>query len=170
MAPRDNRRKKSLSADSSNQSPIGRNAKDPNCLLGVADGAGGGIHGKPSWGLTLMDVEYKGDWSWDVDQHGMRRVMELLAAMERMTWKEIFDLKTGGRRRGALHKFIPIESLCAAAQQRLYELNIDFDMLFRFRFGNMGRLWGALRMSSGIFYPIWYDADHRVCPSRADEN
>lgn len=171
MVPRNDRGRKHLSAGGTGQSAaIAQDPKAQRCLLGVADGSGNGVDGKPSWGLSLMDTEYDGEWSWKIDQGASRRVMGLLASMERMTWREIFDLKTGGRRRGALHKFIPLESLCPAAQQRLFELNIDFDRLFRFRLGNMDRLWGALPMSSGIFYPIWYDADHKVCPSRNDSN
>lgn len=33
--------------------------------------------------------------------------------------------------------------------------------------GNMERLWGVLSSDSPrIFYPIWWDPDHKVCPSK----
>jgi hypothetical protein len=161
---RSNRNRKRLSSAGAAQSVAAN--KNPNCLLGVADSAGGGMDGKPSWGLSLIDLAYHGDWSWKIDLDRVGKVMAFLTQMERNTWRQIMDQKTGGDRRGALHKFIRVESLCSAAQQRLGELEIDFDKLFRFRLGNMHRLWGVLPMPSGIFYPIWYDPDHKVCPGK----
>ncbi len=71
----------------------------------------------------------------------------------------------GNRRRGAKHKPIPAGHLCDEAQRRLVELELDeFDELFRFRLGNMARLWGVI--DEGVFYAIWWDPDHRVCPSK----
>jgi hypothetical protein len=159
---RSNRSKKRLLPGDGGESGGGH-----RCLLGVADGTGSGIDGKPTWGLTLLDLKFEGEWSWNIDASRVDKVMTSLREMERSTWREIMDMKTGGNRRcGALHKFIPVAHLCDTAQRRLYDLEIDFDQLFRFRFGNMHRLWGALPMPSGVFYPIWYDAHHKVCPSK----
>ena len=74
-------------------------------------------------------------------------------------------MQTGGnRRRGALHKFIPSAHLCPAAQRRLLDLRLDeFDELFRFRLGNLERLWGVIHLD--VFYPVWWDPEHKVCPS-----
>lgn len=91
---------------------------------------------------------------------------ELLTDMERLTWKEIWSQQTGGRRRGAKHKFIPIENLCEDAQRRLDELGLlEWGRLFRFRTGNMERLWGLVSEEEPrVFYPIWWDPAHKVCP------
>jgi len=49
------------------------------------------------------------------------------------------------------------------AQRRLQHLSLDdFDELFRFRLGNKRRLWGIL--DGDVFYPLWWDADHKVYP------
>jgi hypothetical protein len=113
-----------------------------------------------------MDREYEGSWSWknvDIDE-----IITFLSEMERLTWSQIIQQMTGGNaRRGQRSKFIPVEHLCNETKARLVELGCDdMDELFRFRLGNMGRLWGLL-MDEGdvkIFYPIWWDADHKVCP------
>jgi hypothetical protein len=93
------------------------------------------------------------------------KIIAFLAEMERLTWHEIRSQLTGGnRRRGAKHKFIPVSSLCALAQARLVELTPDdFEEMFRFRLGNMERLWGVIL--DGVFYPVRWDPGHQVCPS-----
>jgi hypothetical protein len=133
----------------------------PRCLHGIDDEPG---NGHPVWRLTLLDLEHDGEWSWDVNGSAVRKIVVLLREMERLTWKQVWALQTGGKRRGALHKFIPVESLCPAAQKRFLELRLEeFDQMFRFRLGNMERLWGVVY--EGVFYPVWWDPDHKVCPS-----
>jgi hypothetical protein len=45
----------------------------------------------------------------------------------------------------------------------LEELRLDdFDELFRFRLGTMRRLWGIV--DDEVFYPVWWDPDHKVYP------
>jgi hypothetical protein len=39
----------------------------------------------------------------------------------------------------------------------------DFDELWRFRFDGLHRLWG-LRLDDW-FYALWWDPEHKVCPS-----
>ncbi len=99
------------------------------------------------------------------------KIIALLTEMERLTWREIRAQLTGGKRRGPKHKFIPLDSLCKEAQERLQALQLDdFEELFRFRTGNMERLWGVVSGDAPrVFYPIWWDPDHKVCPSR-DQN
>ncbi|MEU2434511.1 hypothetical protein ABZ611_34420 [Streptomyces sp. NPDC007861] len=99
----------------------------------------------------------------------MAKIVDFLTEMERLTWREVRALMTSSKkRRGAKHKSIPIEHLCKEAQDRLQELQLDdFAEFFRFRTGNMERLWGVIAGESPrVFYPIWWDADHKVCPSK----
>jgi hypothetical protein len=134
----------------------------PRCLQGVDDEPG---KDHPTWRLALLDLEHDGDWSWGLGEDALLKIVQFLRDMERLTWKEIWSQQTGGhRRRGAKHKFIPAGSLCTAAQNRLLERGLEeFDELFRFRLGNMERLWGVIHL--GIFYPVWWDPGHKVCPS-----
>jgi len=134
----------------------------PKRLLGVADN-GDGLH--PTWRFSLLDHEHKDGWWWPDDPAEYLVIMRFLGEMERLTWKQIRAQMTGGnRRRGALHKDIPVGSLCVAAQERLIDLQLDdFDQMFRFRRGNLPRLWGVILDS--VFYPIWWDPEHKICPS-----
>jgi hypothetical protein len=143
--------------------PSGGEAKPcPKRLLGI-DGESDSQH--PLWRLSLLDLDHTEGWSWDIDEGALRKILTFLAEMERLTWKEVRAQLTGGRRRGALHKFIPTDHLCPIAQRRLRELKLDdFDQLFRFRLGNLERLWGVIR--EDVFYAVWWDPGHQVCPGK----
>ena len=125
---------------------------------------------RPVWRTSLLDLEYEGSWSWSDGSTSLARVLAFAAEQEKLTWREIRNMQTGGaQRRGPRNKFIPIEHLCKEAQKRLQELNLDdLDELFRFRDGNLGRLWGRMDADGGVlvFYPIWWDGRHQVCPSK----
>jgi hypothetical protein len=63
------------------------------------------------------------------------------------------------------NKPIPLESLCPAAQTRLTELDLDvYDRLWELRLGGEERIWGLL--DGHVFYLLWWDPDHEVCPSK----
>ncbi|HEV8065977.1 MAG TPA: hypothetical protein VGP46_14140 [Acidimicrobiales bacterium] len=118
----------------------------------------------PTWRVSRLDLEHD-RWGWhNLNVTGVVKVLEFLKQMEQLTWREIQAQQTGTSRRGALHKYVPLESLCGAAQDRLTELNADDGSdLFRFRLGNMPRLWGLVEEAT--FYPLWWDPRHEVCPS-----
>jgi hypothetical protein len=136
----------------------------PRRLQGVEGSGPDGSH--PIWRLALLDLEHLGSWSWDVGADDLKKIIQFLREMEQLTWAEVRGMLTGGyRRRGPKHKFIPADHLCPEAQRRLVELDLqEFADLFRFRLGNMERLWGAV--NEGIFYPVWWDPRHHVCPSK----
>lgn len=143
--------------------PAGSAKPRPRCLQGIDDEPGSN---HPMWRLAFLDLHHDGDWSWGLGEDALRKIVAFLQEMERLTWTEIRAQLTGGnRRRGPKHKFIPAAHLCPAAQQRLLNLQLDeFDELFRFRLGNMERLWGVVHQE--VFYPVWWDADHKVCPGK----
>jgi hypothetical protein len=123
---------------------------------------------KPAWGLALLDRDDNAEWAaWPSERDGLLKILAFLQEMERLSWTEIRAQQTGGKqRRGAKHKSIPVENLIPEAQQRLLQLDLDdHDELFRFRLGNMERLWGVFVGGHHVFYPIWWDPDHRICPS-----
>lgn len=118
------------------------------------------------WRLSLLDHEFNGAWSWTLADKDLIRIVEFLTEMERLTWREVRAQIAGGeRRRGPKHKFIPRDHIVPEAQARLRELELDdFDELFRFRLAGPERLWGVLHGSPRVFYPIWWDPDHKICP------
>lgn len=109
-----------------------------------------------------------GPWGWAAaSERDLRGILAFLQEMERLTWQEIRQHQTGTTRRGPKHKYIPMGAVCAEAQGRIGELRLDdYDgSWFRFRLGNMERLWGVVEEDDGVFYPVWWDPRHEVCPS-----
>lgn len=115
----------------------------------------------------MLDHEANGTWTWDIDRADMMEIMAFLSEMEKRTWSEIRrDMAGGNRRRGEKHKFIPLASLSKEARARLAEIELDDqDQLFRFRLGNLKRLWGVILPDDHMFYLLWWDEHHKVCPS-----
>jgi hypothetical protein len=85
-------------------------------------------------------------------------VADHLRSFERITWRELLT-------RNPKHDHpVKIERLTAEAQQRLRELKFDdVDELWRLRFSGQRRLWGL--RSGPVLYILWWDPQHRICPS-----
>ena len=140
-------------------SPQPKQPVRPDRLLALADPPGAK---RPKWRLSLLDLEHAGKWSWAVDGEALQRILAFLAEMEKTTWADIVSRGAGNGRR--MHHAQPIESLCPEARARLRQLNLDDrDEMFRFRLGGKLRLWGFL--DGDIFYPVWWDPDHKVYPT-----
>jgi hypothetical protein len=146
--------------------------KNPGLLVGLERkpkldrlGVPAGIN-HPSWRFVLVDVEHHGTWGWRyLTETKLREIVVFLKQMERLSWQEVWLQQAGGHgRRGPKHKYIPIEHCDLDAQQRLGELELEEynESWFRFRLAGTERLWGVLQ--EGVFYPVWWDHDHKVCP------
>jgi hypothetical protein len=123
---------------------------------------------RPSWRLALVDLDgAEGSWGWrSVLTAHAYEIFSFLREMEKLSWTEIMQQMTGGRRRrGQKHKFIPQSNCCERAQNRLIALELDDyrDDWFRFRTTGKRRLWGII--DEDVFYPVWWDTEHEVCPS-----
>jgi hypothetical protein len=84
---------------------------------------------------------------------------EILAKMqqfETQTWGEII------RDRERNHP-VAVEDMAPEAQRRIERLGLDVDGLFRFRLDGQKRLWGI--RDCAHFKIVWWDPEHKVCPS-----
>ena len=112
---------------------------------------------KVAWRFGWMD--HDGIWSWNqVDAAKHLEIQQKLGHWEDKTWAQILSEDPS-----AQHT-VEVSALIKEAQNRLVEKKLeDCDTLFRFRLTGTERLWGA-RMEN-IFYLLWWDPDHEVCPS-----
>ncbi|RFZ48243.1 hypothetical protein MSS2_04759 [Mycobacterium marinum] len=120
-------------------------------------------HQQFSWSAAEVDHEYTGAWAWKLSAKDVADLLKLLEETSRLTWREVKALRTGGRRSRALHHDQSVKSICTAAQQRLAQLEIDVEHVFRLRHGSAIRIWGYL--AGSVFRILWYDREHKVCPS-----
>lgn len=105
-----------------------------------------------------MDVE--GDWSChSIGAAELRDAGAKLAELEKLTWAEA----TGGS--SARITRIPTPSLTPDARKRLEELKLDdFGELYEIRVAGKPRIWGV--REEPVFYFLWWDPNHKVCPAR----
>lgn len=81
-----------------------------------------------------------------------------LKSFEQRTWGEV----EANRRHDHA---IPVANLVVDAGKRLRELTLeDNDYLLRLRFTGTQRVWGFRR--GALFMVLWWDPQHKICPSR----
>lgn len=92
------------------------------------------------------------------EEYGVNAIREKLANFETMTWREILlDAKKQNHN-------ISVDDLVKEAQDRLTEIFPEqLDELTSLRLTGNQRVWG--KVDEGVMELIWWDAEHRVCPS-----
>ena len=108
-----------------------------------------------TFGLSRMDND--GSWSWaNMTPAHVKMIAEACAGWQTLRNGEFMNM--------AGNKPIPVENLCPAAQKRLTEIELDdYDRLWELRLGGTERIWGVLE--DAVFYVVWWDPEHEVCPS-----
>lgn len=92
------------------------------------------------------------------DQATIHKIRERLRSFETMTWGEI--LNEGGKRNHLIH----VSDLCREAKQQLRTIGQDdLDQLLSLGLTGQERIWGILE--NGVVRLLWWDPEHRVCPS-----
>ncbi|MEV1331507.1 hypothetical protein AB0J20_18240 [Micromonospora costi] len=114
-----------------------------------------------------VDRAFDGAWGWPAaGTHDAWEVLDFLCEISRLTWGEILSQETGQmNKRHKKHHAYSTETVGSAARARLADLRINelTDELFRFRISGPKRLWGW--RAEDVFHVLWWDPDHKVCPS-----
>ena len=119
-----------------------------------------------SWAADEADRD--GAWSWGVardwgDDVWGANLLPKLTEFAKLTWAEIEGQTHGNEgKRHRSHHSMSTDAVCEEAQDRLASLEQYADILFRFRLGNLPRLWGIRVVEK--FKILWYDPSHRVYP------
>lgn len=117
----------------------------------------------PIWIFTQIDKS--GDFSFDIRRIGDNSslILDKIINYSSMTWGEIQrHTHDDGRSK---HHFIRPDTLSSAAIKRLEakELMDQSDNLYSFAFTNLMRIIGI--RDGALFKVLWYDPEHKVCPS-----
>ncbi len=101
------------------------------------------------------------DGQWGFSETTAAKHQEILVKLgywEQKTWAQIMSEDPKSQHSCEVTSLIP------EAQDRLKEKKLDdYDSLFRFRLTGRERLWGIL--NGNIFYVLWWDPGHAICPS-----
>lgn len=108
----------------------------------------------PSWNFSKSDLQ---NTKWSLyNSDFLNEVLPKLIDFERRIWSDIVSDKK-------YNHWIDTSNLIKEAQDRLIELKIFYDSLFSLRLTGTVRLFGYIE--NGIYYIIWYDQNHEICPS-----
>ena len=96
-------------------------------------------------------------WS---DDEWNEKVAPKIEEWSKLTWSEIdnFTSDTGHK----MHHPMECDDICEEAQYRMVEIEKFHDVLFRFRVGNLERIWGYRVVND--FHVLWYDPTHKIYP------
>lgn len=123
-----------------------------------------------TWTCESPDVV--GAWSWGVNRQWSQEewnnsILPKLQEWARLSWGEIDNMVSGSEdSRHKMHHNMDVVQICDEAQYRLVELDQYVDVIFRFRLGNLRRLWGFRQLAQ--FEILWYDPTHRIYPTDPD--
>lgn len=108
------------------------------------------------WDVSRIDDGGKWGWRRINCSFFFKEIWRKMRNFESTTWAEI---------EGDTHHMIPVSRIIKSAQKRLQELgHDDQDSLASFHINGKQRLW-AIRRSVNIFYLLWWDPKHEICPS-----
>lgn len=116
-----------------------------------------------NWDCDAPDTE--GDWSWGVarqwsDDDWANIIKPKLEEFAQLTWSEVDSFSSDSGHK--MHHNMEIGTICDEAQYRLIEIEMYQDVIFRFRLGNLERLWGFRILDK--FSVVWFDPTHKIYP------
>ena len=102
-------------------------------------------------------MEFCDPYGWhNIDANLLLEIREKLKWFETMTLAEILN--------GTSHHKVKTSAICKDAINRLEELRLDdIEELLSLRLTGIQRIWGILEHNVVIL--LWWDPEHRVCPS-----
>ena len=147
MNKRRNRKKKAKLGGVPSPSKTAKIASDPDSFNNM----------NPSWRISKMEMVDPFGWH-KLNSEQINYIREKLSYFESMTWNQI---SIDGKKQ---NHSVAIAQLSKETQKRLVEINIiDIDELFSLRLSGRERIWGIL--DKGVLNLLWWDPNHRVCPS-----
>lgn len=94
-------------------------------------------------------------------------VVQFMVEMSKLTWAGIEAMRSGpSHARHKKHHSQSVGALGTDARERVRQLRLNEtfdDDVFRFRLTGRKRLWGY--RTGSVFHVLWWDPDHKVCPT-----
>lgn len=108
----------------------------------------------PSWNFSRCDFNHE---KWSINNSDIfNDIIPKLISFEQRKWGDIINDEKHNH-------WIECKDFVKSAQKRLSELKLFQDTLFSLRLTGTLRLFGYIE--NGIYYIIWFDPNHEICPS-----
>ena len=112
------------------------------------------IDSKPSWRFSTVDKS--GPFAWPIGSEEELEIVGKLHHFDSMQWSDI---------EGTDHHSIDIDKLSKEAKKRLQQINQDdIDEVFSFHLQGKPRI--ICIRDRHIAKLLWFDKNHKVCPSK----
>lgn len=109
----------------------------------------------PSWKFCWLAFDGQWGWSKIEEVKTWERIVKQLQNWESMKWIEILN----NPRNHQIHR----DQLDKNVQKWLDRRNLDDFETYSLHVGGKERIFGIL--IQGVFYVIWWDPDHKICPA-----
>lgn len=110
----------------------------------------------PSWRFA-RSKQYD-EFGWTSMKNNLSYLISRLHDLETQTWSDIFkDRKK--------HHPIEVSKLIPEAQKLLTVNREDIDEVFSLHISAKERLFGIIEPGVGVLDIIWWDPEHKICPS-----
>ena len=105
---------------------------------------------------SVDQIDFEGRWGWGKIEikFFIETILKKLKHYETMAWSEV---------EGSNSHFIPVNQIDKFAKDRLRNRHLFVEQLFSLRITGKKRVWGYREKK--IFYLLWWDPEHQVCPS-----
>lgn len=117
----------------------------------------------PDWGnmqlaWRISRLEMTDPFGWhSVDEETLREIHQKLSHFERLTVNQVFVISKH------TNHSVRSDKLCSEAQKRLTAMRLDGEELHCLHLSGTKRIWGILVQN--VLTLLWWDPNHRVCPS-----
>lgn len=109
-----------------------------------------------TWSFSMLDEDGPFGWHLLSEDKKYYKILKRKKAFEGMNFSEIH--KTGS------HPVL-IKNLSKEAKNRIKDIELDdFEKLYSFRINSTNRVWCI--KDENIMRVLWWDPDHKVCPSQ----
>ena len=107
------------------------------------------------WNTEKVDLDSEYGWNKATIGIVLQKIIPKLQHFGSMTWEDV--KKTGSH-------FIDLDKCSKEAEDRLGEIELEVEQLFSLRIDGEKRIFGWRQAS--VFYVLWWDPEHKVCPSQ----
>ena len=116
--------------------------------------------------MVFNRIDRDGEFAFDVKREDFdaKAVFEKMIHYNSMTWVEI-EKQTHDKGKSKHHFITDLESLSKECIDRIKKMHLEeeTDNIFSFALTNKVRVFGLRKL--GMFYVLWYDPYHKICPS-----
>ena len=130
-------------------------SKNPVCKVDNKDF----YHRHPAWRFSRSKKYESSEFGWKSLENTLFHVVEYLHNLELQTWSDILNDKKKNH-------FINVEDLIPEAKRLLTQNNEDVDAVFSLHISAKERIFGIIESGVGILDIIWWDPEHKICPSQ----